>query len=41
MINRKQLYANHTSSIWKKVSKMRHFMVIVDLNVPQKKNVAR
>ncbi len=37
MINRKQLYTNHTSSRWKKVNKMRHFTVIADLNVAQKK----
>ncbi len=30
MINRKQLYINHTSSRWKKVNKMRHFTVIAD-----------
>ncbi len=33
MINRKELYTNHTSSRWKKASKMRHFTVIADLNV--------
>ncbi len=37
MINRKQLYTNQTSSKWKKVNKMRHFTVIADLNVVQKK----
>ncbi len=36
MINRKQLYTNQTSSRWKKVNKMRHFTVIVDLNVAKK-----
>ncbi len=35
--NRKQLYTNQTSSKWKKVNKMRHFTVISDLNVAQKK----
>ncbi len=39
-INRKQLYTNQTSSRCKKVNKMRHFTVIVDLNVAQKKNLA-
>ncbi len=33
IINRKQLYANQTSSTWKKGNKMRHFTVIADLNV--------
>ncbi len=37
MINTKQLYTNQTSSRWKKVNKMRHFTVIADLNVVQKK----
>ncbi len=37
MINRKQLYANLTSSRWKKVNKMRHFTLIADFNVEQKK----
>ncbi len=37
MINRKQLYTNKTSSRWKKVNKMRHFIVVDDLNVAQKK----
>ncbi len=37
IINRKQLYANQTNSRWKKVNKMRHFTVIADLNVAQKK----
>ncbi len=37
MINRKQLYTNHTSSGWKKVNKQRHFTVIADLNVAHKK----
>ncbi len=37
MINRKQLYTNQTSSRWKLVNKMRHFTVITDLNVAQKK----
>ncbi len=36
MINRKQLYINQTSSRWKKVNNMRHFIVIADLNVAQK-----
>ncbi len=36
MINRKELYTNQTSSRWKKVNKMRHFTVIVDLNGAQK-----
>ncbi len=36
MIKRKQLYTNQTSSIWKKLNKMRHFTVIADLNVAQK-----
>ncbi len=36
MINRKQLYANQTSSRWKKVNKMRHFTVTADLNVEHK-----
>ncbi len=39
MINRKQLYTNQTSSRWKKVNKMRHFTVIADLNVVQKKSI--
>ncbi len=38
MINRKQLYANHSSSRWKKVNKMRHFTVIADLNVDRNKS---
>ncbi len=38
MINRKQLYTNQISSRWKKVNKMRHFTVIADLNVAQKKD---
>ncbi len=33
----KQLYTNQTSSRWKKVNKMRHFTVIVDLNFSQSK----
>ncbi len=37
MINRKQLYTKQTSSTWKNVNKMRHFTVITDLNVAQKK----
>ncbi len=37
MINRKQLYNDQTSSRWKKVNKVRHFTVIADLNVAQKK----
>ncbi len=37
MINRKQLYTNQTSSRWKKVNKMKHFTVLADLNVEQKK----
>ncbi len=37
MINRKQLYTNQTSSSWKKVNKMRHFTIIADINVAQKK----
>ncbi len=37
MINRKQLYTNYTSSRWKKVNKIRHFPVIADLNVAQKR----
>ncbi len=37
MINRKQFYTNQTSSRWKKVNKMRHFIVTADLNVAQKK----
>ncbi len=37
MIYRKQLYTNQTSLRWKKVNKMRHFTVIADLNVAQKK----
>ncbi len=37
MINIKQLCTNQTSSRWKKVNKMRHFTVIADLNVVQKK----
>ncbi len=40
MINRKQLYTNQISSRWKKVNKMIHFIVIADLNVTQKKNLA-
>ncbi len=36
MINRKELYTNHTSSRCKKINKMRHFTVIADLNVVQK-----
>ncbi len=39
MLNRKQLYANQTNSRWKKVNKMRHFTVIADLNVAQKRKV--
>ncbi len=39
MINRKQMYTNQTSSRWKKVNKIRHFTVIADLNVAQKKNL--
>ncbi len=38
MINRKQFYTNQTSSRWKKVNKMRHFTVLADLNVAQKKS---
>ncbi len=38
--NRKQFYTNETSSRWKKVNKMRHFTIIADLNVAQKKNLA-
>ncbi len=38
MINRKQLYINQNSSRWKKINKMRHFTVIADLNVAQKKS---
>ncbi len=34
MINRNQLYTNHTSS----VKKLRHFTVIADLNVLQKQS---
>ncbi len=37
MTNRKQLYTNQTSSMWKKVNKMKHFTVISDLNVAPKK----
>ncbi len=37
MIKRKQLYTNRTSSRWNKLNKMRHFIVIADLNVAQKK----
>ncbi len=37
MINRKQLYTNQTSSRRKKVNEMRHFTVIADLNVVQKR----
>ncbi len=37
MINRKQLYTKQTHSQWKKANKMRHFIVITDLNVAQKK----
>ncbi len=37
MINRKQLCINQTSTIWKKLNKMRHFTVIADLIVAQKK----
>ncbi len=33
----KQLYTNQTSLRWKKVNKMRHFTVIADSNVTQKK----
>ncbi len=35
--NRKQLYTNQTNLRWKKVNKMRHFTLIADLNVAQKK----
>ncbi len=35
--NRKQLYTNQTRSRWQNVNKMRHFTVIADLNVVQKK----
>ncbi len=38
MIYRKQLYTTQTNSRWKKVNKMRHFTVIADLNVAQKKS---
>ncbi len=40
MSNSKQFYTNQTSSRWKKVlvNKMRHFTVIADLNVSQKKS---
>ncbi len=34
----KQLYANQTISRRKKLNKMRHFTVIADLNVAQKKS---
>ncbi len=37
MISRKQLYTNQTSSRWKNINKMRHFTVMADLNVAQKK----
>ncbi len=37
MINRKQFYTNQNSSRLKKVNRMRHFTVIADLNVAQKK----
>ncbi len=37
MINKKQLYVNHISLGRKKVNKMRHFIVIADLNIAQKK----
>ncbi len=37
MINRKHFYTNQTISRWKKVNKMRHFTVVADLNVAQKK----
>ncbi len=37
MLNRKQLNTNQTSLRWEKVYKMRHFTVIADLNVAQKK----
>ncbi len=36
MINRKQFHTNQTSSRWKKVNKMRHLNVVVDLNAPLK-----
>ncbi len=39
MKNRKQLYTNQTSSRSKKVNKKRHFTVIADLNVAQKKKL--
>ncbi len=39
MINRKQLYTNQTSSRWKKVNKMRHFIGIADLNGAKKKTI--
>ncbi len=32
------MYTNQTSLRWKKVNKMRHFIVIADLNVVQKKS---
>ncbi len=38
MIKIKQLYTNQTSSKWKKINKMRHFTVIADLKVAQKKS---
>ncbi len=37
VINREQLFIDQTSSGWKKVSEMRHFTVIADLNVAQKR----
>ncbi len=37
IINRKQLYANQTSSRLKKVNKVRHFSAIPDINAAQKK----
>ncbi len=37
MIKRQKLYTNQTSSRWKKVNKMRHFTVIADLDIAQKK----
>ncbi len=37
MMNRKQLYTNQISLRWKKVNNMRHFTVLANLNVAQKK----
>ncbi len=39
MMNRKQLYTNQICSGLNKVNKMRHFTVIADSNVAEKKSI--